>query len=358
MTAGLELRGIHKSVRGETYLEDVQLTCAPGTLTVLLGRVRSGKTTLLRTMAGLDPPDAGQVFWDGHDVTRHDVRTRDVAMVYQQFVNYPSLTVYENIASPLRIQARHSRAEIDRRVRDVAAMLRIENLLTRLPAELSGGQQQRTAIARALAKSAKLVLFDEPLANLDFKLREELRDELRSLFAGGETCVVYATAEPNEALWFGGTIAVMHEGRVLQTGPAHDVYSEPRTEHVGRVFSDPEMNVFNIEVGPSFARAEQHPEVSFEAVAALRKLHPGRYRAGVRAHDVRVARGSAGDVHIPAVVTLEEINGSETLLRAASGPLIWTAQLHGVQRHALGTALELHIAPDRVLVFEELHGSH
>lgn len=352
MTAGLELRGINKFVSGERFLEDVSIRCEPGTLTVLLGRVRSGKTSLLRTMAGLDHPDAGHVLWEGRDVTRQNVRTRDVAMVYQQFVNYPSLSVYENIASPLRIQKRHTRAEIDRRVHEVAELLRIENLLSRLPAELSGGQQQRTAIARALAKSAKLVLLDEPLANLDYKLREELRDELRDLFTGGATCVVYATSEPNEALWFGGAVAVMHEGRLLQLGPAREVYAAPRTEYTGRVFSDPEMNVFDLTVEGTSARATQHPALVFDAVGPLRKLTPGQYRAGVRAHDVRVSRRSDHDVRVPAVVQLEEINGGETLLRAAAGPLIWTAQVHGVQQHALGTELELFIAPEHVLIFE------
>lgn len=352
MTEGLELRGISKFVDGERYLEDVAITCAPGTLTVLVGRVRSGKTTLLRTMAGLDPPDRGQVLWYGRDVTRQNVRTRDVAMVYQQFVNYPSLSVFENIASPLRIQKRHTRAEIERRVHEVAELLRIDNLLSRLPGELSGGQQQRTAIARALAKSAKLVLLDEPLANLDYKLREELRDELRDLFTGSEICVVYATSEPNEALWFGATVAVLHEGHLLQVGPARDVYALPRTESAGRVFSDPEMNVFDLTVEASSARATQRPELVFDAVGPLKNLKPGQYRAGVRAHDVRVQRRSEHDVRVPVVVTLEEINGGETLLRAAAGPLTWTAQLHGVREDALGTELELFIAPEHVLIFE------
>jgi glycerol transport system ATP-binding protein len=352
MQAGLELRGISKFVGGERYLEDLSLQCEPGTLTVLLGRVRSGKTTLLRTMAGLDVPDRGHVLWNGHDVTRVSVRHRDVAMVYQQFVNYPSLSVYENIASPLRIQKRHTRAEIDRRVREVATLLRIENLLTRLPAELSGGQQQRTAIARALAKSAKLVLLDEPLANLDYKLREGLRDELQDVFRGTDTCVVYATSEPNEALWFGARVALMHEGRLLQVGSAREVYAAPRTETAGRVYSDPEMNVFDLTVEASKAHATAHPELAFEALGALRNLEPGQYRAGVRAHDVHVQRASDRDGRVKAVVTLEEITGGETLLRAAAGPLTWTAQLHGVREYALGDELELFIAPEHVVIFE------
>lgn len=358
MSTGLELRGIRKFEGTERYLEGIDLDCPPGSFTVLLGHVRAGKTTLLRTMAGLDRPDAGHIAWQSRDVTHAPVRTRDVAMVYQQFVNYPSLTVYDNIASPLRLQKRHTRAEIDRRVREMAGRLHIEDLLSRLPAELSGGQQQRTAIARALAKSAKLMLLDEPLANLDYKLREELRGELRGLFASGDTAVVYATSEPNEALWLGGTTAVLHEGRLLQVGPSREVYAAPISERVARVYSDPELNVFEVELGRDGARATELPDLALPAHGKLAQLAAGRHRVGVRAHDVRVERRGEHDIRVPAVVTLEEIHGGETLLRAASGTLQWTAQLPGVHRHALGAPLELFISPERLLIFESTHGAH
>src|SRR5882724_6183428 len=169
----------------------------------------------MRLLAGLDRPTTGRVLVDGKDVTGFDVRQRSVAMVYQQFVNYPSLTVYENIASPLRV-AGIDRAEIDTRVKEAARLLRLANLLQRLPAQLSGGQQQRTAIARALVKRAKLVLLDEPLANLDYKLREELREELPRIFAAAQAVFVYATTDPAEALLLGGRTATLSEGKVTQ----------------------------------------------------------------------------------------------------------------------------------------------
>ncbi|HTU63235.1 MAG TPA: ATP-binding cassette domain-containing protein, partial [Polyangiales bacterium] len=172
---GLELKDIGKLVERELQLNGVDLSFSLGSFTTLLGRLRAGKTSLLRIMAGLDRPSRGQVLWNGRDVTHEDVRKRDAAMVYQQFVNYPSFSVYDNIASPLRVQAQLDAKTIDKRVREVAERLHIEPLLQRLPAELSGGQQQRLAIARAMAKRAGLVLLDEPLANLDYKLREELR---------------------------------------------------------------------------------------------------------------------------------------------------------------------------------------
>ena len=208
------LEHVTRTVDGIPTIRDVSLTLERGTLSVLLGPTLSGKTSIMRLLAGLDRPTTGRVLVDGKDVTGVDVRQRSVAMVYQQFINYPSLTVYENIASPLRVQGR-PREEIDRRVQEAAKLLRLEPYLKRTPLQLSGGQQQRTAIARALVKGADLVLLDEPLANLDYKLREELRTELPRIFEASGAIFVYATTEPSEALLLGGNTVCMWEGQVL-----------------------------------------------------------------------------------------------------------------------------------------------
>lgn len=176
----LTLQNVSRVVDGETWIDEINLSLEPGSFNVLLGRTLSGKTTLMRLMAGLDRPTSGKILMNGVDVTGVAVRERNISMVYQQFINYPNLTVYENIASPLRL-AKMDDNEIDRRVRETAQMLRIEPFLDRLPLQLSGGQQQRTAMARALVKDSQIILFDEPLVNLDYKLREELRQELRAL---------------------------------------------------------------------------------------------------------------------------------------------------------------------------------
>src|SRR3954463_10441222 len=165
---------VTRTVDGIPHIRDVSLTLESGTLNVLLGPTLSGKTSIMRLLAGLDKPSSGKVLVEGKDVTGADVRQRSVAMVYQQFVNYPSLTVYENIASPLRQGAKRiAGSEIDAQVREAARLLHIDTLLDRMPHQLSGGQQQRTAIARAIVKGADLLLLDEPLVNLDYKLREE-----------------------------------------------------------------------------------------------------------------------------------------------------------------------------------------
>ena len=186
----LSLRGVSHKVGAQQHLYPMDLRLAPNAVTVLLGATQAGKTTLMRLMAGLDRPSEGTITVDGTDVTGWPVRKRDVAMVYQQFINYPSMTVRDNIASPLRLRTSHGQLDRDairRRVDELATKLHIEMHLDKLPAQLSGGQQQRVALARALAKQAPLMLLDEPLVNLDYKLREELREELGQLFAAGES---------------------------------------------------------------------------------------------------------------------------------------------------------------------------
>ncbi len=242
----LVLDNIGLRVGAATIIDHTSLTLNRGVMNVLLGPTLAGKTTLMRLMAGLDQPTTGRVLLDGNDVTGFPVRKRSVAMVYQQFVNYPSLTVFENIASPLRV-ARLPKAEIDSRVQHAAALLRLEPLLQRMPGQLSGGQQQRTAIARALVKRAELVLLDEPLANLDYKLREELREQLPPLFAATNAILVYATTEPTEALLLGGQTATVWEGRVTQHGPTSHVYRNPANIAAARVFSDPPLNELEVD---------------------------------------------------------------------------------------------------------------
>ena len=238
LSQGLELRNLNKVVKREVYLKDINLTLDSGERYVVLGRTLAGKTSLLRIIAGLDRPTSGSVILNGKDITGVSVRKRSVAVVYQQFINYPPLTVYKNIASPLTI-AGVDKKEINQRVNEIARMLHIENLLNRMPNELSGGQQQRVAIARALVKRAELLLMDEPLVNLDYKLREELRVELQEIFKRREAIVVYTTTEPTEALLLGGSVIVMDKGRVLQTGSTSEVYHNPINTTVAEVFSDP-----------------------------------------------------------------------------------------------------------------------
>jgi glycerol transport system ATP-binding protein len=346
----LSLAGVAQTVGASTHLYPLDLDLQPGAVTVLLGATQAGKTSLMRLMAGLDRPTQGAVRVDGQDVTGVPVRERNVAMVYQQFINYPSMTVYDNIASPLKLRRE---AGIEARVRELAAKLRIEPYLQRLPAELSGGQQQRVALARALAKAAPLMLLDEPLVNLDYKLREELREELTQLFAVSDATVVYATTEPGEALLLGGYTAVMDAGELLQYGPTADVFHAPRNLRVARAFSDPPMNLIEAEAGAQGLRLQ--PSAGQAAPAPLALALPagasGRLTLGVRSSDLHLTP-RPGHLLLPGSVELAEISGSDTFVHVATPVGELVAQLTGVHRFELGARLDLSLDPGRVYVFD------
>ncbi|MBV7543022.1 ABC transporter ATP-binding protein [Acidovorax sp. sic0104] len=340
----LALDSISKKVGAQTWLYDMSLQLHSGAVTVLLGATQAGKTSLMRIMAGLDVPTAGRVTVDGVDVTGMPVRERNVAMVYQQFINYPSMKVAANIASPLKLRGEKN---IDARVREIASRLHIDMFLDRYPAELSGGQQQRVALARALAKGAPLMLLDEPLVNLDYKLREELREELTQLFAAGQSTVVYATTEPGEALLLGGYTAVLDEGELLQYGPTAEVFHAPNSLRVARAFSDPPMNLMPATAAPQGVRLQGGAEF---AVPLPEGLEASGLTVGVRASALRV-HARPGDVSVDGVVELAEISGSDTFVHAATpwGDLV--AQLTGVHYFELGAAITLHLDPAQVYVF-------
>jgi glycerol transport system ATP-binding protein len=350
----LTLQNVSKVVRGQTHLHGIDLDLVSGSFNVLLGPTQAGKTSLLRLMAGLDRPTSGAILKDGSDVTDLGVHKRNVAMVYQEFINYPNFTVYQNIASPLQRAGRLSKVEIDARVRATAEMMRIERLLERLPSELSGGQQQRVALARALVKQAPLLLLDEPVVNLDYKLREELRSEIREIFRHGTTTVVYATTEPQEALLFGGNTVVLDAGRVLQSGPALEVYRRPATVRAAEVFSDPPINLVRASIGPQECRLS--PSVAFPVAPHMRALPPGDYRVGVRANHIGVAAHAGNGGVIRATVELAEINGSETYVHVRHSDFTLIALLEGVHEFALGEEINLHLDPDRLFVFDGAGG--
>ena len=234
----LVLEGVSTVINGQAHIYPTDLELSSGTMNVLLGPTSSGKTSLMRVMAGLDVPTTGKVIWGGKDVTGMRVQDRGVAMVYQQFINYPSMTVYENIASPMRLLGQ-SKGQIDEAVKKAADLMKLSPFLDRKPLELSGGQQQRCALARALVKDAGLVLLDEPLANLDYKLREELRAEIPKIFEEAGSIFVYATTEPEEALLLGGNTAAMWEGTITQFGKTPTVYRQPVNATTARVFRSP-----------------------------------------------------------------------------------------------------------------------
>ncbi len=344
----LELQSVSRVVGGRVHIHPTNLILQKGSMNVLLGPTLSGKTSLMRLMAGLDQPSAGRILWDGQDVTGMRVQDRGVAMVYQQFINYPGLTVYENIASPLRILGQPA-DEIDRRVRETADMMRLTAMLDRKPLELSGGQQQRCALARALVKGAGLVLLDEPLANLDYKLREELRVEIPRIFEASGAIFVYATTEPEEALLLGGNTATLWEGRVTQFGPTPEVYRQPCDATTARVFSDPPMNfVAATKRGGQVTLGE-----SSAPAAGFGNLPDGRFQAGFRANHLHLEKHSEAALPFECRLSVTEITGSETFIHVQHGDDRWVGLVEGVHDLKPGQAVTVWLDPAHVYLFDD-----
>jgi len=344
----LSLKNVSLRVDGQTHIYDTTVELAPAGFNILLGTTLAGKTTLMRLMAGLVPPTAGEIWFNGANVTGVPVQKRNVSMVYQQFINYPNMNVFDNIASPLKL-AGHSRAEIRKRVESVAELLRLQPFLKRRPAELSGGQQQRCAMARALAKDSDLVLLDEPLANLDYKLREELREELPRLFAARERTVVYATTEPSEALLLGGHTAAMHEGRITQFGPTGDIYRHPSDKRTASVFSDPPINTIRVtKQGGQFNLADG---TGWAARGTYLGLSDGDYEFGVRAHHVHPADGHSDGAFVEGTVHVAEISGSESMVHFDLQGQPWVSLAHGVHAFGVGETACFHIDVDHSMLF-------
>jgi glycerol transport system ATP-binding protein len=345
----LVLDGVSKVVEGQNHITPTDLTLERGTMNVLLGPTSSGKTTLMRLMAGLDVPATGRVIWEGRDVTGMRVQDRKVAMVYQQFINYPSMTVYDNIASPLKLMGLN-RSEIDRKVREAADLMQLGPLLDRKPLELSGGQQQRCALARALVKDAGLVLLDEPLANLDYKLREELRAEIPRIFEESGAIFVYATTEPEEALLLGGNVATMWQGKITQFGPTPSVYRQPRDATTARVFSDPPMNFTR------FVKAGDKIDFGHGAVAAqgaLAQLADGPYTAGFRPDHLHLTSQGAGGLRFACTLRVTEITWSETFVHLDHAGDRWVGLIHGVHHLDFGAPITVWLDAAHVYVFGE-----
>lgn len=344
----LELKNIEKKMGLETFIYPTNLKLEKNTINILLGSTLAGKTTLMQIMAGLDKPTAGEIWFNDQNVTGVKVQKRNVSMVYQQFINYPNYTVYENIASPLKITGVDAN-EIKERVGKVAELLKLSPMLDKKPNELSGGQQQRTALARALIKDSDLILLDEPLANLDFKLREELREELPKLFENRECIVVYATTEPSDALMIGGNTATILEGKIIQYGKTLDVYNNPENLTSAEVFSDPPMNIAKVnKSGDSCSLSEANTTWKTN-----KKIKDGNYTIGIRPHNVTVEKTSKNSLEIKGKVMISELSGSESLIHFKYGQANWVSLSSGSHKINIGEEMKLYMNVDECLFFDQ-----
>jgi ABC-type sugar transport system ATPase subunit len=353
---GIRVENITKSFEGRRVLDNVSLEIADGSFVTLLAPTGEGKTTLLRIIAGIERPDSGKVWYDGRDVTHVPVQQRSVAMVYQWFVNYPSMTVFENIASPLRTKRpRVAEDVIEQKVRATAKLLRIDAHLNKKPGELSGGQQQRLAIARALAKDADYIFLDEPLTNLDYKLQEELRAELLDIFQKRQRgAVIYATPQPVEALVLSTHVGFVQKGRLLQYGPLQQVYRNPCCRDVGAYFSHPTMNMFEARRVTDKDRCllEVTEDLRVDVTAQAAHLKGDRYLLGIRSHALHVKQGDGTMLPVRARVELAEVVGSDTELHLNHRGIPMVAWMQGMGHFELGSEITAYIHPHRFYIFD------
>ena len=311
----IELKNIAKSFGSHTVISQLDLAIAQGEFMVLVGPSGCGKSTLLRLLAGLEAPTNGKIVLFGRDATNLPPRKRDLAMVFQNYALYPHMTVEANLGFALKLD-RRPKAEIRVRVLEIAQMLRLEDHLIKKPSQLSGGQKQRVAIGRALARKPHLILFDEPLSNLDIQLRVKMRTEIAQLHRQLGATIVYVTHDQVEAMTLASRVAVLHNGRLEQVGTPKEVYHYPATDFVASFFGSPPMNLVHARRETLDLLAEQNVPIPTAA-----------HKIGFRPEDTSLTRGPVvrqnedmqkGPVIVEGRVSLVELLGSKALVHVTT----------------------------------------
>jgi glycerol transport system ATP-binding protein len=329
------------------HLNEVSFDFKKGNIYTILGRTLSGKTTLLKTIAGLLTPDSGSMKFEDRDFLKVPVWERNIAMVYQQFINYPHLNVYENVAFPLK-QRKIDNHEINDVVLKSLKSVGLEGYENRKIQELSGGQQQRVSLARSLVKNAKILLLDEPLVNLDYKLREQLREEFKNIFSQGlseESIVIFSTTDPREAMELNGEVIAIDEGKVLQVGPAKEIFENPKTLKVAEISNDPPMNILNANIESNKIKFEG---IEIDAPNHLSNLKDKNFNLGIRASDILLS-----DSGFEFEVELAEISGSETLLHLKRGDVKIITSIEEVMNFNINDKVKINFDTKKVYAFNE-----
>ncbi len=354
-TSALRLSRVSKSYGHVRALSELSIDVAEGRFFVLFGPSSVGKTTTLRAIAGLVRPDSGRVEISGRDVTDAPIARRGVSMVFQSFALYPHLTVFENFAYPLREEG-VGREDIDKRVKETAAMLKLSHRLERKPNTLSGGEQQRVALGRSLIRRPKILLLDEPLTNLDAKLRHDMRAELKRLHRQFGMTIVYATPDELEALSMGEEIAVMRDGAVVQRGTPDELYDFPADTYVAGKIGSPHMNLIKAQA----AKDRSTFATSLGPLNAHRKVTSAETGEatllGIRPSDIRVA--AKGEVSIESTVQLLEPLGDVTIVSVVAGDETLRIVLPESGAIALrpGQTLPIHLDPNKFHIFRASTG--
>lgn len=351
-SASIALRGVHKSYGRTTALDGIELTVAEGEFFCLLGPSGAGKTTTLKTVAGLEEPDSGAVELGGRDMTGVEPYDRGVAMCFESYALYPHRSAYDNLASPLRSpKYRLPAAEARRKIQEIAELLGIEQLLERPVGALSNGQRQRVALGRVLVRPARAFLLDEPLSHLDAKLRQAMRAELKAIGDVRHTTTLYVTHDSVEALALGDRIGVIRDGRIVQTGTREEIWHRPYDTFVARAFGRPLINLLpgTVTADGHFGSAEGGFELPVDVPAA-----PGTaVQLGVRPRDVALD-GGAGALELTGTVYVTEVLGraTEVTVRLGSGQLSLVAPRAAAAPLRPDDPVRLSIRPENLLLFE------
>ncbi len=316
----LEIKGLSVNYGSDTTaLDDVALSMIAGEFLTVVGPTNAGKSTLLKTIAGLERPQAGSVRLKGSDVTGLEPRLRNVSLLFQNIALFPTLSGAENIAFPLR-RSGMEKSAIDRRVDEIAAMLKVSHVLDRLPRTFSGGEQQRVAIGRALAAPGDLLMLDEPLTNLDARIRIALRVEFKKLHRETGQSILYVTHDQIEAMSLSDRIAVLNEGRVEQVGTPDELYQRPATAFVAQFMGTPPMNLIPVAVeqeGSGLRAAGEGFSASIDGQVSGQR--PGRLAIGVRPEKIEVAAARTDTTPFPGEILWIERLGSHHVLDVELG---------------------------------------
>ncbi len=346
--ANVEVRGITKKFRYVTALDDVSFDVKDGEFFVLLGPTGAGKTTTLRVISGLTKQDRGSVLFDGEPVDEVTPADRDTAFVFQQYSLYPAMTVYENLAFPLRSPMRKMpEDQIKIRASETAEILRISHLLDRKTENLSGGEMQRVSIGRAIVRQPRVFLMDEPLSNLDAKLRESLRVELQHIQKTQGSTTLFVTHDQVEALTMADRIAVLHEGRIIQVGTPRDIYDRPATVFVSQLVGTPRINLMEAEVTDNAIRITDS-DVKFSLDDEAGTM-PDKCLMGVRPEDIQ----PDADGEFSGTVALTEPLGVETVLHIHSGGQNFLSTQSGMTTWKMGDEVRFSIIRERLHFFDE-----
>ncbi|WP_267642284.1 ABC transporter ATP-binding protein [Haloarchaeobius amylolyticus] len=331
-------------------VEDVNLTIEDGEFLVLVGPSGCGKTTTLRTIAGLEDVTSGEIFFDDREVSEKRARDRDVAMVFQNYALYPHMNVRQNIGFGLKLSTELSSAEIRQKVDKVAEMLGISDLLHKKPKELSGGQQQRVALGRAIIREPEVFLMDEPLSNLDAKLRAEMRTELQELQHDLDVTTVYVTHDQTEAMAMGDRIAIMNDGVLQQVGSAEEVYRHPTNEFVANFIGSPSINLLTCEVDGSTLRGPGG--FTYELADTSWVEGHDEVRVGIRPEDLRLTDGPGNDAEVSVV----EPMGNENFLYMQLADIEMTARIASALRPSPGQTVTLEFDEESLYLFDSRTG--